>query len=200
MDESPLQPPAGPAAATPARPRSAFVDALAWIFIGLGGVAATIALLQNLMLYFLFPRVQMQAAVESSPAAAQMPFLARFLFGHMEWVFGAFFLLALLTLVAAIGLLRRWNWARVVLIGLMALAIVWNLGGVLLQTLLFPDFPLPANAPADFQASFHSLRLFIQAVSAVFAVVFSLLAAWIIWRLRSTAIVEEFGGRRRRLP
>jgi hypothetical protein len=145
---------------------------LAWVFIVLSGVGTAISALQNVMVYFVFPRAQLRAAMESDPASTQMPAFAKFMLGNIE------------VLVAA--------WARLVLIGLLGFGIAWNLGGLVLQQALMSQFPQPTNAPAEFQAQFQAMRTVFLAVAVVFSIGVSAVFGWIIWRLRSASIVAEF--------
>jgi hypothetical protein len=179
-------------AMTDAPPKSTFVTALAWVFIVLSAGATAISALQNVMVYFLFPRAEMKAAMESGPASAQMPGLAKFMFANVELFFAAFFCLSLLMLMSAIGLLNRKNWARRASIGLMAFGIAWNLGGLVLQQVFMSELAQPTNAPAEFQSQFQTMQTVMRIVAAVFSVGFSALFGWIIWRLRSAKIVAEF--------
>jgi hypothetical protein len=172
--------------------RSSFVTVLAWVFIVLSGLGTAISTLQNVMVYFLFPRAQLRAVMESDPASTQMPAFAKFMVGNIEVLVAAMLLLSLLALVASIGLLKRQSWARLVLIGLLGFGIAWNLGGLVLQQAFMSQFPQPTNAPAEFQAQFQAMRTVFLVVAVVFSIGVSAVFGWIIWRLRSASIVAEF--------
>lgn len=172
--------------------KSTFVTVLAWIFIVLGGGATAISALQNVMLYAMFPRAEMKAAANFGPGAEQVPAFAKFMFANFELFFLLFFLLSLLSLVAAIGLLKRKNWARFVFIGLMVFGIVWNLGGLVLQQMFMSMIPQPSGAPAELQQQLEVMQTIMQIAMLIFALGFSALFGWIIWRLRSPAIAAEF--------
>jgi hypothetical protein len=103
-------------------------------------------------------------------------------------------LVSLLTLVSAIGLLRRWNWARLCFIGLMALGIAWQLAGLGLQYTVFSSiqsqFPgQAAHGGPDMTPFFLAIGVF----SVIFALGLAVLFGWIIKRLLSPAIAAEFG-------
>lgn len=167
--------------------RSIFVTVTAWVFIVLGALASASALVQ-------------QAFVASmAPAGAHLPappLLAGLLIGYLPWVVGTGLGVSLATLVSAIGLLLRLDWARRVFIGLLAFAIVANLLGLWLQhevvQLLVADTlsqaPLPPRAVGVFGGFVTAAR--------VMAVVVTLgacaLLAWIIGRLMSPAVRQEF--------
>lgn len=181
---------------TPAT-RSDFVTVLAWIFIGLGGLSTLMAVAQYIVVNFMMSIGQMQDAMNAETARGDVPAAAQFMAGHFRQLIGAFFLLSLITLVAAVGLLRRWNWARLLFIGLMALGIVWNLASLALQRVMMSSMlstmpMLPPNTPPDFRAQFETMMTGMQIVGAIFALGFSVLFGWIIMRLMSAAIRREF--------
>jgi hypothetical protein len=173
--------------------RSGFVTALAWVFIVLSGFSTMISVLQNAMVWTMFHPPQMAQAMAEQPRG--MPPYAAFLMGHFQWFFLAFLLVSATTLASSIGLLKRMEWARVVFIALMFLGIAWNLFGLVGQFVMmafmndqFAAMPKSANEP-DMQPFFVA----IMAVSAIFAIGFSVLFGWIAKRLLSREIKAEFG-------
>jgi len=169
--------------------RSAFVTAVAWVFIALAGFSTPIAILQNIMVALMFPADAMRE-VEN---AKDIPAFARFMFAHPQIFFGAFLAVSAGTLVSAIGLLRRKNWARLLFIGIMALGIVWNLASVALPFFMFASIPpVPEHAPPDFRDSFDIMWKVMTAFTVLIAVAFVCLFGWIIKRLVSGEIKREF--------
>jgi hypothetical protein len=181
-------------AATQAPGRSTFVTVVAWTFIAIAGFASFIAVLQALMFVFVFPADQFPTA-ESPKGLEEMPAFFRFMFQHIKWFFVFFWTLSVVTLVCAIGLLRRKNWARLAFVALMAIGIVWNLSGIWLQEQMMSSFPKPpvqdARA-AEFQAGFETMMTIMRFAMAAFAIAISVLFAWIIKRLVSRSIKAEF--------
>ncbi len=172
-------------------PRSTFVTAVAWVFIALSGLATLISILQNIMVYTVFHTPEVAQAMQAPPPG--MPPMAAFMASHFQYFFLAFMLVSSFTLVSAIGLLRRWNWARLCFIGLMILAILWQLLGVVLQVAMFSSMHAQFAAQAgpdmpDMQPFFIAVSVF----GAVFALGFGVLFGWIIRRLVSAPIVAEF--------
>src|SRR6478672_6650334 len=102
----------------PAVPQSSFVTVLAWIFIVLAGFATLISILQNVMISLMFPIEEMQAAMVQAKHKQDMPVFAEFMFSHFQLFFLSFLVVSSVTLVSAIALLKRKNWARVLFIGL----------------------------------------------------------------------------------
>lgn len=171
-------------------PKSGFVNVLAWIFIVISGFATFISILQNIMIFLLFPRDQMREVMQQAPNAGQIPVFTRLMMSHMEWFFFGFFLVSAVTLVSAIGLIKRKNWARLLFIALMALGIVWNLGGLGLQFTMFSSMQNMAHkaAPPEFQ----TMMTIMKVAMVLIALAVSALFAWIIRKLTSPPIKAEF--------
>jgi hypothetical protein len=171
--------------------RSNFVTVLAWIFIAFAGFATFIALLQNVMINLMLPLddIHMRASMD----AAKMPAFFAFAIDHLRWFFLIFLLVSATTLVAAIGLLRRWNWARLVFVAILGLGIVWNIGGIALQQVMMSSMPMPPpNAPKDIAHGFDVMAKIIVIFSALMGIGFSVLYGWLIQKLFSPAIRSEF--------
>jgi len=169
--------------------RSAFVTAVAWVFIALAGFATLIAVLQNIMIGVMFPAEAMREAEN----VKDMPAFARFMFSHPQAIFGTFLAVSAGTLISAIGLLRRKNWARLLFIGIMALGILWNVASVALPFFIFSSMPpVPAHTPSDFKDSFDIMWKVMTAFTVLIAVTFACLFGWIIKRLVSHEIKREF--------
>ena len=169
--------------------RSTFVTVLAWIFIALSGFATLISILQNLMIWLVFPRAEMKAA-QAKAATDGAPAFASWMFGHMEFWFAGFLLVCVVALISAIGLLRRKNWARMVFIALMGVGIAFNLVAIPMQWLMMKQVPKVDNPQ---MANFDTMMTIMQVFSTVFVVGFCILLGWIIKRLISPAINSEFG-------
>ena len=113
---------------------------------------------------------------------------------HVRLFFFAFLVLALTTLGSAVGLLRRRNGARRVFIAILALGILWNIGGLFFQQTMMSEMQAfqPPGAPQDIQQQMRGMMAATQVFSAIFALGFSVLFGWIIKRLMSPGIVAEF--------
>jgi hypothetical protein len=163
--------------------RSLFVTATAWVFILLGVMASVSALVQNAMLASLIPL----------PATSLVMGL---LTDYLPWVVGTGLAMSLATLVSAIGLLLRLDWARRTFIGLLVVAIVANLLGLWLQQEMMQSVVSSALVNATLPP--QALGVFGGFVTAarVMAVVVTLgacgLLAWIIRRLMSAGVKQEF--------
>ena len=164
---------------------------VAWLFIILSGFSSLIALMQNLMLHLAFPldRIKEQAA---SQQAQHMPAFARFMTSHFDWFFAAFLLISLITFIISIGLLKRWNWARLAFMALMIAGILWNVAALVIQQSIMADIPVSAKAPEEFRSQVETMHTIFTVMSVVFCGGIIVLFSFITWKLRSPVIVAEF--------
>lgn len=171
-------------------PKSSFVNVLAWIFIVLSGFTTFISILQNIMIFLFFPRDQMREAIQQAPDIEQIPAFARLMMSHVDLFFLGFLIVSTVTLICAIGLLKRMNWARLFFIGIMALGIVWNIGGLALQFSMVSSMQGMTHeaAPAEFQ----TMMTIMKVAMTIMALGMSGLFAWIIRKLISAPIRAEF--------
>lgn len=173
--------------------RSTFVTVLAWIFIVLAGMSTLVSIAQNVMLQTMFSDPQFNKAMEASNQPQNVPVVARFMFNNFRLIFAAFFVLSATTFVSAIGLLKRWNWARLTFIGIMAFGILWNVFGIVMQISVFSsssDFSV--KIPPDQLSQFKTMMTVTIVIGGLMALVFSVLFGWIIKRLVSQPIRREF--------
>jgi hypothetical protein len=173
--------------------RSSFVTALAWIFIALAGFTSLISLLQTIMMRVMFRSEAMSAVLHDTSEGPPMPPLVTFLFGHFQWIPAFFLGISILTLIAAIALLRRHNWGRLVFIGVMAIGIAWEVGSLALMPFVFSSFTdLPDNMPPDLREQLSLMPKLVFGFSGLIVIVMTVLFAWIIKKLVSADIKREF--------
>jgi hypothetical protein len=171
--------------------RSLFVTSVAWMFIVLAALASVSAVVQNAAVASLMPELQ-----AASSERAMLPLLTGILMGYLPWVVGAGLLMSLATLASAIGLLWRLDWARRVFIALLAVAIAANLLGVWLQQEVLQS--VVSNTLRSVSVPAQALAVFGGFVTAarVMAVLMTLvgcgLLGWIIRRLMSAVVRQEF--------
>ena len=170
--------------------RSLFVTATAWVFIILAGLTSVSALVQNAAVASLMPGLQL--ATERNP----LPLLTGMLVGYLPWVVGTGLVISLATLASAIGLLLRLDWARRSFIGLLGVAIVANLLGLWLQQEVVQSVvsntlnsvTIPAQALGVFGGFVTAARV----MAVLMTLVGCALLGWIIRRLMSAVIRQEF--------
>lgn len=166
--------------------RSRFVNFIAWIFILLAAFACEWAVIQN--------ATQSWASLAMDPAGVRG--LAGLLMRHAPWVFSAAVALSLATLVCAIGLLRRIEWARRVFIGLLMVAIGVDLAGLWLQQEfmhLLVDSALRQSALTPPAAElFGGVVTTARVLAGLVTLAASAALAGIIRQLMSPAVRQEF--------
>lgn len=177
----------------PVQQRSSFVSVIAWIFIVLTGFGALIGLMQNIMVQTMFSGPEMQTALNSPEVASQMPAFVRFMFSHFKLYVFLMFATTVFTLVSAIGLLKRKDWARKTFIVILGLSILVLFASLIAQFFFFPN---PAELagdeiPGEFQTMMRVMQIFITIFYTGLAVLFG----WIIKKLLSPAILLEFQSR-----
>ena len=177
--------------------RSTLVTVVAWFLIVLGGFGTLMGILQNVFIHLALPADTFQIPLEAEQTK-QIPEFAKFMITNISVVFAIFVIIPLLMFSSGIGLLKRKNWARLTVITIMWLGVVWNLVSLAAQFIFFSQVPMsiPENVSAQLQSqidSMESMRQTMAIVSAVFALAISVLFAWIALRLSSPNIKAEFG-------
>jgi len=120
--------------------KSSFVTVIAWILIIITGFSTFIAALQNIMIQVLFDDAMKEEMMKGDPESFdQMPDFFTFMFENFDLIVLGFFIINLVAFIASIGLLKRKNWGRYIIIGLMALGIAWNFGGLYMQQSVVSD-------------------------------------------------------------
>lgn len=164
--------------------RSIFVTAVAWLFIGLALLSVAGALVRF---------ASSGSMVAALPAGGG---LAGLLASYLPWVLGAGLALSLTTLAAAVGLLLRLDWARRVFIAVMAVAILANLAGLWLQHEVVDSVVASALSRSPLPTPVLDVFGGFVTASRVLATIMTLVAcgvlAWIIQRLRSSTVRQEF--------
>jgi hypothetical protein len=166
--------------------RSRFVNFVAWMFILLAAFACEWAVIQN---------ASQSSWAGLSGDRAALPWLTGLL-RHATWVFTASVALSLATMVCAVGLLRRIEWARRVFIGLLMVAIVVDLSGLWLQQEfmhLLVDSALRQSTLTQPAADlFGGVVTMARVLAGFLTLVASLALAGIIRRLMSPSVRQEF--------
>ena len=174
-------------------PRSTFVTVLAWIFIFLAGFATLVSVLQNVMVNFMFPGGEMDAAFERAGSSERLPGFVSFMLRNMRLVFLFFLLLCVTSLASSIGLLLRQDWARIVFVAILIFGVIWNLAGVVLSFVFFSWLPAPPpGTPADWAENWSYMSKAIVAFNVMITLAFAMLFGWIAKKLMSEEIRSEF--------
>jgi len=170
--------------------RSLFVSVTAWVFIALGAAASALALIQGAATASLLPGFALGSDVQPLKG------LAGLLAKNVPWVAGTALALSIATLAAAIGLLLRLEWARRAFIVVVVLAIVANVAGVWLQQELLQgliDHTLSHNPlPREAAGVFGGFAAAARAAAVLLSVLTCAVLAWIIGRLNTQSVRQEF--------
>ena len=163
--------------------RSIFVNTVAWVGIVLAllSVASPLA----------------RSAVGASWPTIPVPHgLMQLLDHNLVWLTAIAAVAWLATLIAAVGLLLRLNWARVVFIGILVLAILGNLAGLWLQHEVVQTVvthALTSSAlPVQTSNALGGLAVASRVLGALMSLGTCLFLVWIILRLRSRPVLQEF--------
>lgn len=163
--------------------RSIIVTVVAWIFI----VFSALALLEFVLFGFIPFSTLFPGQIPAGPNQPNPALVASFMRGVML----VFALITAWVLLSSIGLLRRKNWARISFIVILILGIVSSALYVLIGALgafAVRRFPANASTPADVQAMMPDMMSFM----AVMGLIFIGLYSWILLKLLSARICEEF--------
>ena len=148
-------------------------------------------MLQNIMIQTVFRSPEISQAMQAPPP--DTPPFAAFMAAHIQLFFFAFLLVSAFMLASAIGLLKRRNWARLSIIGLLFLAILWQIGGLAFQFSMFSSMRDQFSAVAvPGEPDLAPFIIAITVVGVFFTLGISVLLGWIIKRLLSPAVVAEF--------
>jgi len=174
-------------------PRSKFVTGLAWTFIGLAGVGTFVLLIQFVMASILLPAINLDGAMAHAKATGRLPEIAVFLFEHIRLFMALNLLLSAATLVSAIGLLKRLEWARVTFIAVLGFVMALYTASLALPFVFYSAIA-PSSAaglhPLGDQAKLMVGMIF--GVNLLFTVGLVTVFGGIIKRLVSDEIRQEF--------
>jgi hypothetical protein len=148
--------------------RSTFVTVIAWIFLVASAWIAYVVLAGP----WTHPAGDCCGILRetTTPEDQRMTAWLNFLTQHRISIFIGYTAILLSTFIASLGLLRRVNWARLLFMGIMGIAVLAIAGLIVLMNILQTLTPI--------------LLVIRLGVAAVFG--------WIAWKLRSPPIVEEF--------
>lgn len=164
----------------PATQASGFLNTLGWVLILLSGIGLVLAVTQNLSVWGDVQHLRLEAAaLERVRQLLVLPL-----------VFSS------LLLLAAVGLLRRWGWARWAVVAFLVVGIALQLLGLVNAfTMSAPALTAEAMAAGDvdmqrqLEAGVASLRMFTTLVAAVCIPLFG----WLIYRLLDAEVRRQFG-------
>lgn len=169
--------------------RSTFVEIIAWVFIVLSGFAVLIGILQNIMVFMLFPE---DVWVEMASEARQHEMPGSALLAYFRYFFLFSLLLMIGILVTSVNLLRRREWARKMFVVFMLIGVVWAIGGLGWQLLFLENFAEAAPQDPGAAGMVDTMRNIFSFAFIAMAAAFAGLYGWIAWKLTRPQIRAEF--------
>jgi hypothetical protein len=174
-----------------------FINVLAWVFILLAAGGVIMGLIQNLVVHFWPPLADLVRQHQTAPTGAGLFSIQRLIVGNLPAIMLANLLLSALVLLAAIGLLRRRNWARLLFIALMLLGIVWAAASFIMVLQADPLAAALPEVPPEYQPVMAGARTPSLLAGGIFTVLFCALLGWIAWRLSAADVARQFRPQRR---
>lgn len=169
--------------------RSPFVTLVAWAFILVAVLASASAMVQAAEVDSVLP--QWRAA-----ASVVMPAAATFLLKYLPWLMAGGVVVSMALLVCAVGLLMRLEWARRTAIGVLALAIAANVGGLWLQHevvhALLQSTLRGGTMPQAAAGMFGGFATATQVMGVLVTLACCVGLGWLIRRLNSESVRQEF--------
>lgn len=173
-----------------ATPRSQQVTILAWNVILVGLIASGLGALQLAIVLVLLPPDALRMTLEQIADGQPVPGVMFTIVDHFTAILAGVFATGVVTLVAGVGLLKRREWGRVIVIWMMILNIAAHAVAVVLPfaTSSTPSTGATTEAPpVDGQT-----QLIVTLLTFVLVVAVCWLSWWVIRLLRSDAVHREF--------
>lgn len=183
----------------PAAPPSAFVTVIAWISLGLGGLSLAAALLKLALLPLVRLALDDMVEVESHFSDAGMATVIAGMFTLLVWATAITAALSAAAVAAGIGLLRRREWGRVLFQWLLVAgaALAWLALWPLDSYVDMLAAPMRMNAEfypnPGLEDSLRVLRLGLAVVGVLLAGAVTAVHLWLVRRLASPSVRDEFG-------
>ena len=168
--------------------QSSFINVFAWISIVFSGFGILIGILQNVMMQTVMKDANFEEAINK---AENLPPLMKVMFENFEFLVMGTLIVTIMTFIASIGLLKRKNWARLFFIIFLVLGVIWTVVGGFMQ-FSFMDSMTMSSIPQDVPPEFQTMQNTMKIVMGVMLVAMLGLYLYLIKRLRSDEIKEEF--------
>ncbi len=168
--------------------RSSFINIFAWISIIFSGFGILVGIMQNVMMQ----TVMKDANFEQLTKDENIPPLMKTMFENFDILVMGTLLITIVVFVASIALLKRKNWARLFFIVLLILGVVWTVVSGVMQFSFMDSMIAGQNMPQDVPPDFQSMQNTMKIVSGVMMVAIVGLHLYLIKRLRSDEIKDEF--------
>jgi len=169
--------------------RSSFINVFAWISIVFSGFGILIGIMQNIMIQSMMKDVNFGQAMSENE---NFPPFAKAMLDNFDLLAMGNLLITIVIFAASIGLLKRKNWARLFFIVFLIMGIIWTVVGGIMQFSFMDSVmatnTMPQNMPSEFQSIQYTMKIII----GIMMVAMLGLNLYLIKRLRSDEIKQEF--------
>jgi len=169
--------------------RSSFVNLFAWISIVFSGFGILIGIMQNVMMQSMMKDANFEQALNQNE---NLPPLMKLMFENFELLVMGSLLITIVLFIASIGLLKRKNWARIFFIVFLMVGILWTVVGGVMQFSVMDSMMTASTLPQDVPPEFQNMQNTMKVVMGVMMVAIVGLHAYLIKRLHSDEIKQEF--------
>jgi hypothetical protein len=172
--------------------KSVFVTVVAWIFIVLSVIGLLATAMYAMVLWNLpwDQLTQQSAAINTGRPQISSQVMSIML----RWILAIVLLWLAWVLASSIGLLQRKNWARISFIVILVIGLLWNGMNLVFAISAASGIHAIGNLPASpgVPAGFQGFMQAILVASAIFDVALLVLFGWILKKLVSKDIRQEF--------
>lgn len=166
--------------------QSKFINPLAWFLITCSGAATLVTFMQSIMVSLVFSKVF--SKIHLPPLPENTPKIFSLFVENVHCFFYAGFVFSMLGLIASIGLLKRKNWARILIIALMIGFIIFQILSGVFSFQVVDQFPSTEGAPFDVKL----IARVIQIGTLLFSLVLIVFVVWVIKKLSTAPVINEF--------
>ena len=169
--------------------QSSFINVFAWISIVFSGFGIFIGIMQNVMMQTVMKDNNFEEAISRDE---NIPPLMKAIFENFEFLVMGTLLITIVVFIASIGLLKRKNWARLFFIVFLILGVIWTVVGGFMQFSFMESMMTSNGIPQDVPPEFQNMQNTMKIVMGVMMVAMLGLYLYLIKRLRSDEIKDEF--------
>ncbi|GMQ91627.1 MAG: hypothetical protein BMS9Abin11_0936 [Gammaproteobacteria bacterium] len=173
--------------------KTPFITIIAWVFIGLAAMILVAAIFQIVAIVFLnFGDMHnlMVTELEKTMKDSDMLGLALLTLRYAWVMVVLVFFYAVTLLLTSIGLLKRREWARKTMIVLLVIAIFYELSDLAWQFYIMNSTMAPLMKEMPGFGS--GIMAIVLAISAIMVLAFCALFVWVIIKLLSEKVRQEF--------
>lgn len=167
---------------------SLLVNVLGWFLIIFHSLGLLLSFIQQAIVQVFF-QAGLQETAELSP---ELPPFVNILFQHLPLIIWGISFLMLGGLAVSISFLRRQNWARIVVIVMLAIGILQQVIGLVWQWIVWEQIQAAMQFVAEQEPGMQHFSQHGMLIACIFSGLFILLNGWLIQSLLSPEIVKEF--------